>query len=99
MKSAFFFALVAGLASSAVDASSHVLKQSRRPQPSSEFMSYVQPSLKLDRVNLQELPATVSTLSARQSASGDFYECRQSVSLSFLITPFESVSSFSQPRG
>ncbi|KAI1762753.1 hypothetical protein GGR53DRAFT_521432 [Hypoxylon sp. FL1150] len=82
MKSAFFLAL-AGLGSSVVEASNHVLKQSRRPQPASEFMSYTQPTLKLDKVNLQELPASlvgapVSTLSTPQSSSNDFYECRQS---------------------
>ncbi|KAI4861379.1 hypothetical protein F4820DRAFT_69499 [Hypoxylon rubiginosum] len=83
MKPAFFLTLAAGLASSVVEASDRILKQARRPQPSSEFMTYAHPSLKLDKSNLQELPgsvvdAPVSTLSSRQPSTGDFYECRQS---------------------
>ncbi|KAI0182155.1 hypothetical protein GGR52DRAFT_568357 [Hypoxylon sp. FL1284] len=83
MKSAFFLTLVAGLASSVVAGSDHVLRRAGRPQATKDFMSYTHPSLALDKVNLQEVPkdllsAPVSAVSSRQLSAQDFYECRQS---------------------
>ncbi|KAI2611561.1 uncharacterized protein GGS25DRAFT_519867 [Hypoxylon fragiforme] len=79
MKSTFFLALVAGLASS-IAAERH--REPRRPQPASlsQFTSDIHPSLKLDAVNLKQLPESLADagLSTRETDSSPLYECRNS---------------------
>ncbi|KAI0879859.1 uncharacterized protein GGS22DRAFT_193840 [Annulohypoxylon maeteangense] len=64
------------LAASVVEGSGRTQRQARRPQPSDGLaVITVQPSLKLDNVNLKQLPGSPS-LSPR--AANAFYECRNS---------------------
>lgn len=98
MKPSFFLTLIAGLASSVVEGSDRVRKQARRPQSYTELKADAHPSLKMDKVNLQKLPqslveASVPALSPRQSTANDFYECKQSVCLSFPVAPKPEVDS------
>ncbi|KAI1408184.1 hypothetical protein F5Y13DRAFT_113994 [Hypoxylon sp. FL1857] len=74
MKPIFFLTLISGLAASVVEGSARAHRQARRPQPSIEFEpEIVQPSLKLDKVNLKQL-TEAPAISPR--AANDFYECR-----------------------
>ncbi|KAI1095256.1 hypothetical protein F5B19DRAFT_372259 [Rostrohypoxylon terebratum] len=75
MKPVIFLALIPSLAASVVEGSGRTQRQPRRPRPSSGLTTItVQPSLKMDNVNLVQLPE--SPISPR--AANDFYECRNS---------------------
>ncbi|KAI1381080.1 hypothetical protein F4677DRAFT_440297 [Hypoxylon crocopeplum] len=83
MKPVFLLTLIAGLASSVVEGSERIPKEARRPQPAYEA-DIVHPSLKLDKVNLKQVPQSLlhaeskeAAVSSRQFEANDFYECRQ----------------------
>ncbi|OTB04614.1 hypothetical protein M426DRAFT_58349 [Hypoxylon sp. CI-4A] len=75
---------------SAVEGSGRIPKQARRSQPISVYKvdNTTHPSLKLDQVNLKQLPENFvsvdstsrpnAVLSSRQLSTNDFYECRNS---------------------
>ncbi|KAI0142607.1 hypothetical protein F4776DRAFT_661675 [Hypoxylon sp. NC0597] len=73
MKPIFFLTLTSGLAVSA-EGPGRARRQAQQPQPSVALEAeIVQPSLKLDKVNLKQL-TEAPALSSR--AANDFYECR-----------------------
>ncbi|KAI0376571.1 hypothetical protein F5Y04DRAFT_200867 [Hypomontagnella monticulosa] len=72
MKATFFLTLIAGFAASST-AFDHAQKRAQRPQEAYSG-EVVEPTLKLDTVNLKQLPETVASLTPR--AANDFYECR-----------------------
>ncbi|KAI2615177.1 hypothetical protein GGR54DRAFT_650687 [Hypoxylon sp. NC1633] len=88
MKPIVFLTLIVGLVSPVVEGSDRVHKQARRPQPGNEYKAdTAHPSLKLDKVNLQQVPQSfvaadsnegpVSALSPR-APNAAVYECRNS---------------------
>ncbi|KAI1204543.1 uncharacterized protein F4807DRAFT_465570 [Annulohypoxylon truncatum] len=76
MKPVFFLTLITSLAASVVEGSGRTQSQARQPRPSSGLATItIQPSLKLDEVNLMQLP---ESLSISPRAANAFYECRSS---------------------
>ncbi|KAI1382745.1 uncharacterized protein F4822DRAFT_95579 [Hypoxylon trugodes] len=87
MKPVFFLSLIAGLTVSVAEGSERAKRQARWSRSSYESGT-AHPSLKLDKVDLKQLPETLiqvdskttpaAALSSRQSPAGNFYECRNS---------------------
>ncbi|KAI1139483.1 hypothetical protein F5Y05DRAFT_323988 [Hypoxylon sp. FL0543] len=98
MKPIFFLTLISSLAATVVEGSGHTYRPARRPQPAIEFEAeIIQPSVKLDKVNLKQL-AGAPALSPR--AANDFYECanaRPAPSDSDCNTIIDNVIALDQP--
>lgn len=88
MKATFFVTLIAGFVASST-AFDHAQKRAQRPQEAYKG-EVVEPTLKLDTVNLKQLPETVASLTPR--AANDFYECRNTVSIPSFWSYFSLLS-------